>query len=77
VVRQRGLAHSYRVGEFPLVGGLADLQVEQDQPDRPDAARFAENLVERALYGAGRLASAEPQSGGETVPAHQQACTKH
>jgi hypothetical protein len=50
-VRQRGLAHSYRLGEFPLVGGLADLQVEQDQPDRQGAARFAESLVERALYG--------------------------
>jgi hypothetical protein len=64
-MRQRGLANSYRRGEFPLVGRLADLEVEQDQPDRQGAARFTESFVERALYGTGRLGQAEPDRQGK------------
>jgi hypothetical protein len=59
-MRQRGLAHSDRFREFPLVSRRADLQVEQDQPDRQGAARFGQGLVEGALDGPGRLVQAEP-----------------
>ncbi|HCU94986.1 MAG TPA: hypothetical protein DHU96_20685 [Actinobacteria bacterium] len=76
-MRQCGLAHSYRLGEFPLVGGLADLQVEQDQPDRQGAARFADSRVERALYGAGRLGQAEPDREGRRCWHASQHITKH
>ncbi len=72
-----GLAHFYRLGEFPLVGGLAELQVEQDQPDLQGAARSAESLVERALYGAGRLAQAEPDREGKRCQHVSQRIIKH
>ena len=63
--------------EFALGGGLAGLQVEQDQPDRQGAARFAESVVERALHGAGRLAQAEPDRDGKRCWHASQDITKH
>jgi hypothetical protein len=38
VMRQGGFADPHGSGQLTLVGRLADLQVEQDQPDRQRAA---------------------------------------
>jgi hypothetical protein len=44
-MRQGGFADPHGLGQLALVGWLADLQVEQDQPDRQRAARFVEDVV--------------------------------
>ena len=76
VVRQRGLAHSYRLGEFPLVGGLASFRLSRiSQTGR--VPPLCQSLVERALYGAGRLAQAEPDRDGKRCWHVSQHITKH
>jgi len=62
---QRSLADPDGLGQFSLVGRAADLEVEQDKPDRQRAARLGERLVERALDGARRLAQAQPDRDGK------------
>jgi hypothetical protein len=52
VLRQRGLVRPHRLGQIALVGRLADLQVEQDKPDRQRTARRGGRLVKRTLNGA-------------------------
>jgi hypothetical protein len=59
VMRQRGLARSYRLGEFPLVGGLRIFKLSRiSQTGRvpPASPRASSN----ARSTAGRLAQAEP-----------------
>jgi hypothetical protein len=63
MVRERRLPHAHRLRQFALVAGLADLEVEQDQPDRQRAARRHEGVVERPLHRAGRLV--QPQADGD------------
>jgi hypothetical protein len=77
VVRQRRLADPDRFGQFPLGSRLADLQVEQDQPDGEGAARFGEGLVEGALDGTGRLVQAQPDRDGKRFRHANQRTTIH
>ena len=64
-----------RLGQLALRAWPADLQVEQDQPDREAAARLRQGLVEGAADGAGRLVQAQPEWGREKAPACRQGNT--
>jgi len=64
---QRGAGYPDRLGELTLVAGPADLQVEQDEPDREGAPGLRQRRVERALDRAGRLGQAQADRHGERL----------
>jgi hypothetical protein len=79
VMRQRGLARSYRLGEFPLLDGLADVQVEQEQPDRQGAAASQEPRRTRALRRgpSGSSGARSEETALARQPAYYQASTSN
>jgi hypothetical protein len=60
VVGERRFPDADGFREFPLVTRPADLEVEQDQPDRQRAVRRRERLLEGALDHPGRRGQTEP-----------------
>jgi hypothetical protein len=64
---QRGAGYPDRLGELTLVAGPADLQVEQDEPDRQGAPGFRQRRIEGALDRAGRLGQAQADRHGKRL----------